>query len=335
MTGRSGADGADRRTGYCTNCGAAVSSTANYCSNCGSSRAGRGRETTARSDATAERQPTDRRTTDRQPSAEGRTAAHRPSAGRAALEDRVATALEAGWEVDRDFGDHVVLVRRDLGGVGAHLLVGLLTLWWTMGIGNGLYALYRYVARAERTVLWEDDAPPAVRGAEEGSSDWSPLAVGFRWFAGALLIALGTSISTPAFAAATIAFGAVIALAGVARLPPVRRRLADRRSITTNGRHRRVDERSVAGGNEPCTCCAGPIGCGAERTYQDAYYVLGIPLSTNAAGSNVYCRACANGEPPADATAERRDRTDERQRIGHDDVTERDRQTEAWSGRRL
>lgn len=314
MAGRSGPDGADRVTGYCTDCGEGLPSTANYCPNCGTSR--------------------DAATSRRTRRVDGNGDGH-ASAGRAALENRAARALESGWEIDRDFGDHVVLVRRDLGGVGMHLLVALVTIWWTMGIGNGLYALYRYVARAERTVIREDDAAPAVRGAEAASSDWSPLAVAFRWFAGALLIALGTSISTTALAAATIGFGAAVALAGVGHLPPVRRRLEVRRSFTTNGRHRRVDERSIAGATEPCTCCAGPVARGVERTYRDAYYVLGVPLSTNVEGHNVYCRACANGDLTRrdDEDDDRRNQRDDAGRRTHDDVSEGNRRPKSESER--
>lgn len=38
----------------------------------------------------------------------------------------------------------------------AHIVVGVLTVWWSFGVGNILYALYKYL-KAERMVLSMND----------------------------------------------------------------------------------------------------------------------------------------------------------------------------------
>lgn len=41
------------------------------------------------------------------------------------------------------------------GDLGVHIVVAVLTLWWSMGLGNGLYAACKYFTDSQRTVVWK------------------------------------------------------------------------------------------------------------------------------------------------------------------------------------
>lgn len=70
----------------------------------------------------------------------------------------VTAKVEAGWRIEEDAPDRVTLVRREFGSPGAHLVIAVLTFWWTMGVGNVLYAAYKYFVDSRRTVVWKRPA---------------------------------------------------------------------------------------------------------------------------------------------------------------------------------
>lgn len=72
----------------------------------------------------------------------------------------IEDALATGWRIESEGPDRVVLVDRNFGSLGGHLVVALLTFWWTMGLGNLLYAAYKYVNDTRRRVVW--DEPPTA-----------------------------------------------------------------------------------------------------------------------------------------------------------------------------
>lgn len=68
-------------------------------------------------------------------------------------------------------GESSVLVqKKDYGSMGGHIIVALLTIWWTLGIGNLVYALVKQ-AQADKVMVKLDDAlvqsTTQVRGVEE------------------------------------------------------------------------------------------------------------------------------------------------------------------------
>lgn len=68
------------------------------------------------------------------------------------LREAVEDEKVAGWKVDESSPDRVVMVNRDIGGLGAHTIV-FIFFFWTAGLGNLLYGLYRYFGCAEKKVL--------------------------------------------------------------------------------------------------------------------------------------------------------------------------------------
>lgn len=53
------------------------------------------------------------------------------------------------WEVKEEYPDHVVL-RRNEATIGGHILVFILTFWFTLGLGNLIYWL---VSRKTKKVM--------------------------------------------------------------------------------------------------------------------------------------------------------------------------------------
>ncbi|AEH37357.1 zinc ribbon domain-containing protein [Halopiger xanaduensis] len=319
----------DRRgrseTRYCSHCGRSLEPPVNYCPNCGTAIERRDRSSGVRS------QPHGRssRTESRQPSV-GEFSQTRSHAGdrsrssssssqrdartartssttassadrdvdptaRKQLETRIARATRDGWELEHDFGDHAVMVRRTFGDTDEHLVVALLTVWWTMGLGNVLYGAYRYVEDAERMVLRA--GPPEEPETEAKRSHLLERATAaVCWFAGAILALIGLQVSaTSAVGLGLLALAFGFAAMGASVLPSVRSRLERRHSVTTNGRARSVDERFVVAYDRPCSVCAEPVGRGIERIYRSEFCLLGVPL-TGSTGRNYYCQRCANAE---------------------------------------
>ncbi|RKD97656.1 zinc ribbon domain-containing protein [Halopiger aswanensis] len=316
----------DRRgrseTRYCSHCGHSLEPPMNYCPNCGTAIERRERSSDTRS------QPR-RRTENRHPSvgefsqtrshagdrSSGPTSATRRDArdapssptessgpsrdvdptARKQLEARIARATRDGWELEHDFGDHAVMVRHTFGDTDEHLVVAMLTVWWTMGLGNVLYGVYRYVEDAERMVLRA--GPPENPETKEQSSHLLERATAaVCWTAGVILALIGLQLSvTSALGLGLLALAFGFIAMGASVLPSVRSRLERRHSLATNGRTRSVEERSVVAYDRPCSACAEPVGRGLERTYRSEFCLLGVPL-TGSAGRNYYCQRCANAE---------------------------------------
>lgn len=78
---------------------------------------------------------------------------------------RVTEKVEAGWRIEEETSDRVVLVKRNIGSPTVHVILAILTIWWAMGIPNLLYGLYKYIANSERTIIWktETDTTESLR----------------------------------------------------------------------------------------------------------------------------------------------------------------------------
>lgn len=306
-----------RRTGtlYCTDCGDPLDPSMNYCPSCGVAT---GYPNGNRSSSTVSAPSSGIQS---RPTASGADRGHPATAGttdRERLERRIAAASRNGWRLERDFGDHAVVVRRTVGSVTGHLLVALVTVWWTMGIGNVLYGAYRYVDGTERMVVRGDRIDGGTAGASASATDpddTTAESTGFRratatlgWLLAAIAAWLGVQLGAGATGSSTaslVLFASALgfAVVGTSVLPSVSRRLDDRRSVLTNGRIRSVEERTVTATATPCTVCAKPVDRGLERTYRAELCVLGIPV-TGTEGRNYYCRACANAESSATGTSD-------------------------------
>lgn len=72
------------------------------------------------------------------------------------LQRKIEDAKTEGWTVESEGNDRAVMVKRGYGSLGGHVLVALLTVWWTAGLGNAAYAAYHYFGNADKKVLRND-----------------------------------------------------------------------------------------------------------------------------------------------------------------------------------
>ena len=78
-----------------------------------------------------------------------------------AFRDEVNEALADGWKIEEDGDERVVLKRTTVGSVWMHLLIAVLTAWWTLGAVNVVYAAVKYFNDSKRKVLYADDVVTA------------------------------------------------------------------------------------------------------------------------------------------------------------------------------
>lgn len=55
------------------------------------------------------------------------------------LRDKIDAALIEGWKVHKQYEDRVVMVKRKRASFFWHMVLVLLTSWWTFGLGNLAY----------------------------------------------------------------------------------------------------------------------------------------------------------------------------------------------------
>lgn len=66
-----------------------------------------------------------------------------------------------GWKVKEDGDERVVMMKPNYGSLGGHVLVFLLT-FWTLGIGNVLYASYKYFSGSPSKVVRDESSETAA-----------------------------------------------------------------------------------------------------------------------------------------------------------------------------
>jgi RNA polymerase subunit RPABC4/transcription elongation factor Spt4 len=278
-----GPSGPDDGSGpaYCADCGEPFAADDRFCSNCGASRSGDGSAGSARS-----------RDADSPASGPSSTRGETTSAFRRRVQDH----LDAGWEIERDDGERVVLVDRGIGSVGAHILLFI----FTSGIGNLLYGWWHYSKLAERRRLVRGDETPARAPSRSESGQRAETVTAYLM--SALLVLIGGFVCFFAVQSATppaALIGLAFALLGVGSAPPVRRRLGRRHGITDFGRQKTVDHRVVRppeSVDDPCVVCGEAFDRGLVRRRRDETAVAGVPVRTHSIRHNHYCVDCAQSE---------------------------------------
>lgn len=82
------------------------------------------------------------------------------------LQQQIDDLVARGWTIEDEDRDRVVMIDREYGSVGSHVLVAVLTIWWTMGLGNILWGAYNYVTNSRRQVLWDETTACPSCGAD-------------------------------------------------------------------------------------------------------------------------------------------------------------------------
>ncbi len=72
------------------------------------------------------------------------------------MERTVEDFLTRGYKIKNEGQASTMLKKKTWGSGGMHLVVAVLTIWWTFGFGNIAYALYKYLTADEVQVKVEE-----------------------------------------------------------------------------------------------------------------------------------------------------------------------------------
>lgn len=69
------------------------------------------------------------------------------------LERTIDDFVTRGWEVIEEGQNSRVLREKNWGSAGAHIIIGILIGWWTLGVANVAYALIVRYGTAEKILI--------------------------------------------------------------------------------------------------------------------------------------------------------------------------------------
>lgn len=286
MAGRARSDGSGL---FCPNCGNGASPDHDYCIHCGH-------------DLTALKEVASGEYETETGGASSSTQTQRSSItddNVSAFRKRVSYLVSSGWEIEYDGHDEVVLVDRGLGSIWVHILL----LPFTSGVGNLLYGWYHYSVSPTRVTLRADGnsyevvGPQQQQTTETTETETEPRTSPLDLAGAVTLLVIGVLIGVSGgLSLFTVLFSLAFVLVGLYLLPPVRRRIRDRHTLTTFGSTETVDERYVEKTDRPCTSCGARVVDGVIREYEQEYVFGGIPLYTMERGENYYCQSCQHLE---------------------------------------
>jgi ribosomal protein S27AE len=81
------------------------------------------------------------------------------------LQREIDDAIAGGWRIESETPERVVLIKRNYGSLGVHLILAILTGWWSFGVINIVYGAYKYLNDSRRRVLREGEACPECGGS--------------------------------------------------------------------------------------------------------------------------------------------------------------------------
>ena len=284
---------------FCYSCGAALVDDASFCSQCGTAVGDQSPRDSGRraSHETDHRSPSDadrRTSTDAGRRASSGSGRRSPGdAKRREFRARIQEYAIQGWEIEQDYGDRVVVRKRGFGSIPVHVLLLLIT----GGVGNVLYAWYRYgpgslraELHADGTERWVDGRNPDRSGLRDRATAAGLVVGGLLVFGFVLLAAESVLVGVTALcvALAAVLYWLLSDSSGSDDSS------GSRRSPTTFGRVRTIEEAAVADGSRSCVACGSATPGGVVRTYADRFYLAGVPVKIYEEGENQYCRACAS-----------------------------------------
>ncbi|MFC7081205.1 zinc ribbon domain-containing protein [Halorussus caseinilyticus] len=112
------------------------------------------------------------------------------------LQRQIDDAIADGWRIESETPERVVLVKRNVGSLGVHLILALLTGWWSFGLVNLVYGGYKYLNDSQRRVVREGTACPECGASVAADASYCQ-------HCGTDLGAAGTETTTTSESAAT------------------------------------------------------------------------------------------------------------------------------------
>lgn len=73
------------------------------------------------------------------------------------MEKVIDDFITQGYKVKSQGERSTMMKKKSFGSGGMHVILLLLTGWWTFGIGNAIYAAYKYFTADEVQIKVEDD----------------------------------------------------------------------------------------------------------------------------------------------------------------------------------
>jgi len=73
------------------------------------------------------------------------------------LESKIEDLETEGYKIQTQSKNQAELVKRNLGKAFWHILIFLITVWFTFGLGNLLYLIYSYFVNADKITLKKGD----------------------------------------------------------------------------------------------------------------------------------------------------------------------------------
>jgi hypothetical protein len=65
------------------------------------------------------------------------------------MEQTVEDFLTRGYKIKNEGNNSTMLKKKTWGSGSGHLVIGALTIWWTIGLGNVAYAIYKNLTAEE------------------------------------------------------------------------------------------------------------------------------------------------------------------------------------------
>ena len=72
------------------------------------------------------------------------------------MERTVEDFLTRGYKIKDEGQESTMLKKKNWGTGGMHVVIAVLTIWWTLGLGNVAYAIYKYLTAEEVQVKVEE-----------------------------------------------------------------------------------------------------------------------------------------------------------------------------------
>ncbi len=235
---------------------------------------------------------------DSRSSGSGSTASDVSPEDRAWLRQRVEDMRVEGWDVTHESDDRAVLVNKTLGSPLVHLLL----FFPTSGVGNVLYAWYKWTRGAPKREVYADGTERDFNQSSIGTVLTWVVVAGVLGFNG-LIATFALLLNATFVASLFVLLSLLVVGAGVGLTRDV-----DTESPTTFGRAQTVETESVRTPPESCASCGSRVIKGERRTFSDKLYLAGLPVRTYDEGENTYCADCVvgSGDPsgPDDLEAE-------------------------------
>lgn len=73
------------------------------------------------------------------------------------MEKVIDDFITQGYKIKNQGERSALMKKKNWGSGGMHIVVAVLTIWWTLGLGNVAYAIYKYMTAEEVQIKIEED----------------------------------------------------------------------------------------------------------------------------------------------------------------------------------